>query len=143
MTTREAFIQEARSCIGLPFNPQGAQECGVHCLGIFVLICSRFPDLAGIVEEADPYIGYTKPFEPGVLMRRMVACKHLEIVRPPRLEVGNLLLIRFDGEPQHMVLIIEPGIILNARGNPYNRVVDQGLPSDWPIALETRIKALT
>lgn len=143
MTTKEAFLQEARNSIGLPFNSQGAQECGVHCLGVFINIGRKFDDLHALVEEFEPYVGFTRPFEPGVMLRMMVASKHLEVVRPPKLEVANLLLIRFANEPQHLVLIIEPGIILHARGNPHNRVLDQGLPPEWSIALEVRIRALT
>ncbi len=141
MPTREALIKEALSWVGRPYKPSGAQENGANCLGCMVGILRNLGGLEDLVAEATPHVNYRRPVKSGELMRLLIASKHLVLIRPAKLEVGNLLLLRIQGEPQHLALLVEPRIVIHADAQR-GRVIHHGLPDDWVIAAEFRIKGI-
>ncbi len=142
MTTRKEFIQEALKWIGRPYKPSGSQECGANCLGVFIGIARNVGGLEGLVAQAEKYADYAKQTKPREFLKRLVTSDYLEHIHPKKHDVGNLLLICIQGEPQHLVLLTEPGIILHASVGK-KKVIQHGLPTEWKIAGEFRIKALT
>ncbi len=97
--------------------------------------------LEDIVEEIERYASYAKQRRPGDLLRNLVASPHLEVIRPAKFNTGNLIITRFQGDPRHLALVTEPGIILHA-SQMHKRVIRQGLPRDWNVVAEFRIKRL-
>ncbi len=141
MLTKQALVQEAVKWIGRPYSASGTQECGANCLGVFGGILRNLGGLEGLVAEIEKHAKYARPIHSGQLFRLLTTSKYLETIRPKRLETGNFLLIRFAGEPQHMAIITEPGIVLHASG-PHKRVIQHGLPRDWKIVCEFKIIGL-
>lgn len=144
MPTTQDFIAETLKYQGVTYNAIGTQSCGANCLGIWALILSSLGGFDKLVLELEAGARYSRPTSTGELMRGMVRSNYLEDIRPIRKEVGHLLLFRVAGEPQHLALIVEPGIIFHADNDPTRRRTNvQGLPNDWPIAKEFRLVGLT
>ncbi len=141
MLTKQALIQEAVKWIGRPYSAAGTQECGANCLGVFGGILRNLGGLENLVAEIEKHAKYARPVRSGDLFRCLIASKYLETIRPRKMEPGNFLLIRFSGEPQHMAIITEPGIVLHASGL-HKRVIRHGLPRDWKVVCEFKIVGL-
>lgn len=137
MPTKSDLISSARSFIGAPYKASGAQACGMNCIGAFVLWL-RKAGLTELADEAEPYVNYARPLSAGDMLRRLQASKHLKLVRPKRLIVGNMILIRFGGDPQHVAIITEssPHTTVIHASRVIEKVVEQYIPSDWYVQAE-------
>ncbi len=141
MPTKQALIQEALKWIDRPYKASGTQECGANCLGVFGGILRNLGGLEGLVGEIEKHAKYAKPIRSGEFLKLLIESEYLETVSPRKMETSNFLLLRVGGEPQHMAIITEPGIVLHASGT-YGRVIRHGLPRFWKIVCEFKIVGL-
>lgn len=119
MTTRQDIVDEARKHLGCRWVHQGRSRAGVDCVGLVIKVAhglglSTF-DIADYSRQPDP-----------AMMRALLA-EHMEPASKPQL--GDVLLMRFEKEPQHVAIVTDIGIIhayAQAR-----RVVEHRLDSVW------------
>lgn len=105
MTTNK-IIASARECIGTPFRHQGrAPGQGLDCAGLVVVSLKA----AGIqVEDVE---GYGRNPQGGALesaIERQACVKKIPLKEAKH---GDVLLMRFDGEPQHLAILAGDTII--------------------------------
>lgn len=122
--TSHAVIAAARECIGTPFAHQGR-------------ILNRALDCAGVAVHAARAVGCT-PDEPAAYSRLpnnamleswLDRQSFLERAPAAALEPGDLLLMRFTGEPQHLAVYAGPTIIHAYQA--VGRVVEHDLDAKW------------
>jgi cell wall-associated NlpC family hydrolase len=119
MTTRQQIVDEARAHLGCRWIHQGRSRAGVDCVGLVIRVAhalglSTF-DTADYSRQPDP-----------VRMRALLA-EHMVPISRPR--IGDVLLMRFEHEPQHVAIVSDIGIIhayAQAR-----RVVEHRLDDIW------------
>ncbi|KKK85747.1 hypothetical protein LCGC14_2770190, partial [marine sediment metagenome] len=82
---------------------------------------------------------------PGDMLRRLCASKHLDLVRPKKLRAGNMLLIKFDNDPQHVALVTtsHPYTSVVHACSRVGRVLEQNIPPEWLISAEFRFLGLS
>lgn len=133
------LVEVARTFIDVPFKHRGRSRKGVDCAG---LVWCAYADLGVIHPDIQRY--GREPHKNG-LMR--VVCEALGIpvwmgktVKRDILNIGDVLVMRFEVEPHHMgiigtdrhyglSLIHANGRIEKAQGGP--RVVEHGLDALW------------
>lgn len=117
------IVAAARKTLGMPFRHQGRGAKGIDCVGVAAHVC----DQLGI-----PYIdrsGYARRPSGGLLES---AIDHQpELVRVPVSEIaeGDILVMRFSGDPQH-VAIYAGGTIIHALEKS-GKVVEHDLTEWW------------
>lgn len=119
MTTRQQIVDESRTHLGVRWVHQGRSRAGVDCIGLVIRVAhalglSTF-DIADYSRQPDPS-----------MMRRLLG-EHMEPVSQP--QIGDVLLMKFEREPQHVAIVTDRGIIhayAQAR-----RVVEHRLDSLW------------
>lgn len=118
--TAAAFLEQAQALLGTPFMHQGRSRYGVDCIGLVVLAAQR----AGLDVSADQP-GY--PRDPNGLLQPALARRLVPVdgARQP----GDVLLMRFAEEPQH-VAIWDGAMILHAYARA-GRVVRHHLDARW------------
>ena len=137
--TRSEFIAEARRRIGNPVNASGAQDCGSNCLGFFVGLARALGGLERLVAAAEPHVGFAKPPSRLALLRGLR--EHMDQIPIAQATTADLILYNVDGQPRHLALVTEPGIILHADARL--GVVEHRIPSDWRPAAAFRIPEMT
>lgn len=98
MTIQEAIVAAAREALGTPFRHQGRLLSGMDCAGL-VVHCAR---AAGL-----DYIDQTNyPRRPGAgrLEAALDSQPCLERIPVVSAAYGDVLLIRFLGDPQHLAI---------------------------------------
>lgn len=135
MTTRTDLITEARSWIGTRFHHQGrikktsTHRGGCDCIGFIIGVA----DNVGLTYKGRPFstldrTDYAK-LPDGVQLQKAFASYLHNIPIDDRCQ-GDVLMFRFDKEPQHVALVSEKERIihcyLQARG-----VVEHSLDSYW------------
>jgi cell wall-associated NlpC family hydrolase len=121
MTTRADVIAEARRHLQVRWVHQGRSRAGVDCVGLIIKVAhglglSTF-DIADYSRQPDP-----------VMMRSLLA-EHMEAIAAVSAQPGDVLLMRFEREPQHVAIVTDIGIIhayAQAR-----KVVEHRLDSVW------------
>lgn len=117
-------VEQARTLLGVPFSHQGRSARGVDCAGLVVLVAqalglSRF-DVAGYPRTPDGHSLRAALLQAGC--------------RPAPVQVGALLLMRFEREPQHLGLVTpyaHGGLgLVHAYSLP-GRVVEHVLDHKW------------
>jgi len=119
MITRQDIINAARNYLGVRYKHQGRTRFGLDCLGLVVRVAH---DLGLTNEDSTDY--GTVP-DGRRLMREMDA--RLDIIT--NAQPGDVLLIRFDKNPQHLAIMTDKGIIhsyAQVRG-----VVEHRLDEEW------------
>jgi cell wall-associated NlpC family hydrolase len=119
MTTRQQIVDESRKWIGTRWIHQGRSRAGVDCVGLVIRVAhalnlSTF-DTADYSRQPDP-----------VRMRALLAEHMTPVIHP---QLGDVLLMRFEKEPQHVAIVTDIGIIhayAQAR-----RVCEHRLDSVW------------
>lgn len=107
MATREQIVAAARGYLGTPYRHQGRNRRGVDCAGLVVLVARDcgLPvlDMTGYARTPD-----------GTLVAQMAA----QAVQIPCewAQPGDLYLMRFQTEPQHLAIVTEHGIIHSYAG---------------------------
>lgn len=119
MTTREQFIVEARSWVGVPYIHQGRNRFGVDCIGLVIAVRHALGlphyDVADYGRVPD-----------GVRLRSECA-KFMTPVAEA--QPGDVYLMRITKYPQHLAIATERGL-LHAWG-PAGKVVETTMPTSW------------
>lgn len=128
MTTREQIVAEARRWLGTRWHHQASlRGVGTDCIGLIVGVARAL----GIKEAAqfdacDWIAGYGREPDPEMLRR---ACSvFLVPCRTPC--PGDILLLRFLGEPQHFALVSAPDYMIHAYAQA-RRVVENRIDDVW------------
>lgn len=119
MTTRKDIIETARKYLGVRYKHQGRTRFGLDCLGLVVRVAH---DL-GLSDEDSTDYGNV----PDGKRLMLEFDKRLDVVNHG--QPGDVLLMRFDQNPQHLAIITDKGIIhsyAQARA-----VVEHGLDDVW------------
>ena len=120
--TVDDIIAAARACIGTPFRHQGRiPGVALDCAGLVVAVAESVG--AAYVDHA----GYGRNPAHGMLESVLDAQPFLERVfdRKP----GDVLLMRFSGEPQHLAIFTGTNIIHSYEA--VGRVCEHRLASVW------------
>lgn len=119
--TRQQVIDAARAYLGVRFHHQGRCRAGLDCAGLLVCVAR---DLG--ISTACDWSNYPRIPDGAAMQRTLDNCgaRRVEAFRP-----GDFVLMRFNGQPQHIAIVTDRGIIhsyLAAR-----RVVEHGLDGIW------------
>lgn len=99
--TKQDVINQARKYLGVRYKHQGRTEFGLDCLGLLVKVAH---DLG--ISKADSN-DYGRVPDGRKMMRQLE--EHLDITTSP--EPGDILLFRFQGEPRHLAIKTDIGMI--------------------------------
>lgn len=121
MTTRQDILDESRKWLGTRWVHQGRSRAGVDCVGLVI----RVAHARGLstFDTAD----YSR--QPDAVRMRALLAEHMEPIAIARAQIGDVLLMRFERDPQHVAIVTDIGIIhayAQAR-----RVVEHRLDSVW------------
>jgi len=118
------IIATARLAIGIPFRHEGRNpETGLDCAG---LICFVAAALGVAYEDRASY-----PRRPSGGMLESALDGQACLVRVKGApQPGDILLMRFQGEPQHLAIFTGTNII--HAHQPNKRVVEHGFIGPWP-----------
>lgn len=119
MISRDQFVAAARSWKGVPWVHQGRNRHGVDCIGLLLVTCWQL----GLSDYDVRGYGRTPD---GDFMRR--ECERLMLPSSGD-EAGDVLVMRFSREPQHVLIRTERGVI-HAWAVP-GRVVEVSMPDAW------------
>ena len=104
MLTKSDIVLEAKTWIGTPFKHQGRiKGIGVDCVGLIIGVAHYFK-----LTEFD-YTHYSHTPD-GYLMQQLLD-QHLESIAIHAAKPGDIVLMRFDTEPQHVGILSDYGII--------------------------------
>lgn len=118
------IVAAARELIDTPFRHQGrAPGVGLDCAGVFVLVCRAF----GLPVEDEPAYG-RNPYK-GLLEKCVARQPFMTKVPKDEAREGDILLMRFDGEPQHIA--IHAGETMIHSYEHVGRVVEHRISSMW------------
>lgn len=103
MTTRADVVTEARKWLSVRWHHQGRSRAGIDCVGLVIKIghalgFSDF-DIADYSRQPDP-----------AMMRSLLAL-HMDPIAVSSAQPGDVLLMRFEREPQHVAIVTDQGII--------------------------------
>lgn len=103
-------IAAARACVGAPFRHQGRSlETGIDCAGLAILVCQ------GLGLDVCDVSGYGRVPANGQLEAALSAQAHLsQRAEASDRQPGDLLLMRFVVEPQHLAILTAEGTIVHA-----------------------------
>ena len=98
--TADEIIAAARACIGTPFLHQGRQPgVGLDCAGVAVHVAGALG--CELIDQA----GYGRQPAHGMLEAMLDAQPCLQGVTDDAAQAGDVLLMRFKGEPQHLAIL--------------------------------------
>lgn len=123
MATRTDYVKACRAYLGVPFRHQGRTSEGLDCLG---LVLVALHDIA--LTDFD-YTAYG-PQPDSVMLRAELASRAM--MSWPLTDawgVGDVVLMRVLGEPQHLAVATDSGII-HAYA-PAGRVVEHAVDEAW------------
>jgi len=104
MPTKIEIVQEAKTWIGTPFKHQGRiKGLGVDCVGLIIGVAHVFK-----LTEFD-YTNYSHTPD-GFLMQQLLA-QHLDVMAIQAAKAGDIVLMRFEAQPQHVGILSHYGII--------------------------------
>jgi len=132
MVTRADVINTARLYMDTRFHHQGrSRAAGVDCIGL--IICTLW-DL-GIIPRTFNVTGYGRRPIGKELYRQMRESEYLEELPNKEYQPGDILLMSFKAEPQHVVLVTDQGMIHSYAS--MRRVVEHGLDDYWKGFIES------
>lgn len=118
------IVAAARELIDTPFRHQGrAPGVGLDCAGVFVLVCRAF----ALPVEDEPAYG-RNPYK-GLLEQCIERQPFLAKVPKDEAREGDILLMKFEGEPQHIA--IHAGTTMIHSYERVGRVVEHRISSMW------------
>jgi len=123
MTTGADVVAEARTWLDTPYHHQGrVRGVGVDCLGLLVgvgraLGLTQF-DITNY-PRIPTYDSLTRGCEDNLVR-----------VRPPSLQAGDVLLLRFDKWPGHLAILTDDDTIIHAYF-ARRKVVEHRIDADW------------
>jgi hypothetical protein len=104
MTTASDIVACARQSIGVRFAHQGRNEFGLDCLGLLILTAHKLGvtfDGEGVHALDVPHYGR----RPDVVLLKQKLDTHLLPIALEQVTVGDVMLLKIDGSPQHLALI--------------------------------------
>lgn len=120
--TPESIIAAARECLETPFHHQGrVVGVGMDCAGVLVHILQR---------HGLPYVderGYPRYPYHGLMQRILDSQPSLLKISRKQLEAGDVLLMRYRSEPQHVAIYTVATIIHGS--SEHGRCVEHTLDS--------------
>lgn len=119
MIPRAAITAAARQYLGVRYHHQGRARAGMDCAGLIVCVAR---DL-GI--PAQDMVGYGR-LPVGDALRQTL---DEQAVRVPHYREGDILLIRFHTEPQHLAIVTDKGMIHSYAAA--RKVVEHRIDSHW------------
>lgn len=124
MMKADDVITSARAYLGVPFRHQGrTPPLALDCAGLFVQVC-RDLGLPVIDEQ-----GYGRNPWGGLLEQCIDRQPFLSRIQPDQMEAGDILLMRFTGEPQHIAIHAGKTMIHSYENS--GRVVEHRLADVW------------
>lgn len=118
------LIAAARACLGTPFHHQGRQPgVGLDCGGLMVVA------LRAIGLDPVDLPAYGRRPRDGMMERMLDAQPLMSRVSIDLLQPGDILLMRFDAEPQHLALLAGDTVIHAYEA--VGQVVEHRLDSRW------------
>ena len=132
MSIRDQITTEAASWIGTPFQHQASVK-GVACdciglvRGVARAVGFRDPFTTG---AASKYQGYGRTPEPVALL---AACaEFLKPIEVASCERGDILLMRFERDPQHFALVLtrRPDAMIHSHAS-IGRVTSRSIDARW------------
>ena len=117
-----AMIAAARSWLGTPFHHQGrAPHVGLDCLGL--LVCAARAAGLAINDRTD------YPWRPdGKAL--LAGLEEHGAVRVNEMQAGDVLLFRFDNQPQHLAIVSDAARMIHAYA-PAGKVVETTISAAW------------
>lgn len=117
-------VAAARAALGTPFLHQGRTAgWGLDCAGVLVLAARSM----GHTPDEPP--AYARMPHDGLLESWVDRQPFLVRIERAAMRAGDLLLMRFAAEPQHLALYADPTIIHAYQG--VGRVVEHRLDDKW------------
>ena len=122
-----AIVQEARSWLGTPFHHQGrCKGVGVDCAGLVIAVAKALG-----LSDFD-----TQDYTPVPDGQRLECLCHTHLQHLPleQLAPGDVLLFRFDQQPQHLAIAadhLQSGLSLIHAYLPARKVVEVRLDARW------------
>ena len=104
MTTRQQIIDEARTWLGTPFHHQGRLKgVGADCAGVVDGVARAF-GFSGNVP-----VNYGR--QPDCKAMKAVLNEHMDPIPVAEATLADVLWFAFDGDPQHVGIITDIGIL--------------------------------
>ena len=120
-----AMIAAARACLGTPFHHQGRLPGqGRDCIGL-VVVAARAAGLA-VADRAD----YGRRPDGGSLVEALLAHGAVHVDGPGVVRAGDILVFRYDGQPQHVALATGADAMIHSFA-PAGQVVETSLGGYW------------
>lgn len=116
------MIQAARDCLGTPFHHQGRRpKVGLDCIGLIVIAC------AAIGLPVRDKLDYGRRPDGQALIAALQAhgAERVDDIDP-----ADVLVFRYDQQPQHVALATEEGRMIHSFA-PAGRVVETDLGAYW------------
>ncbi|MER2519727.1 MAG: NlpC/P60 family protein [Bdellovibrionales bacterium] len=119
-----AMIAAARACLGTPFHHQGRLPGqGLDCVGLIVVAARA----AGL--EVEDRRDYARRPDGASLVAALQA-HGAALVVGRGIAAGDILVFRYDGQPQHVALATEADAMIHSFA-PAGRVVETSLGAYW------------
>jgi NlpC/P60 family putative phage cell wall peptidase len=129
MIDRAQIIAEAREWLGTPWKHQASLKgVGCDCIGLIRGVARAVglddPFTSG---SARRYFGYGRIPDPSLLLD---ACR--DYLDPGRGELGDILVLRFEREPQHFAIVscLKPRRMIHAYAQA-RKAVENGIDHVW------------
>lgn len=117
------IVTAARACLGTPFVHQGRQPgVGLDCVGVAIHALRA----CGYTVTDIPGYGRT-PY--GIALAEAIEA-HEFLQRVPDIAPGDILLMRFEREPQHIAIAGDEGTLIHAY-EKVGRCVEHRLDDLW------------
>ena len=126
----DAIVSSARSWLGTPWRHQASvRGLGCDCAGLIRGVGNELGlmDCREGAPGTEEFAGYGRQPEPRRMLR---ALDRFMVRRRGEPHPGDVLLMRFDRDPQHLAILTDEGTIVHALST-IGRVVEHRLSSDW------------
>ncbi len=120
--SRAQVLTEARRWIGVPYLHQGRNEHGLDCVGLLLVVAWALG-----LSEYDVR-GYGRTPHAGFLQAECDRLMHR--IRLDQVAAGDVYLMRFTRDPQHLGFATERGL-LHAWAGGVRRVTETAMPASW------------
>ena len=130
MTLREKFVEIGLTWIDVPWRKVGSTRQGVNCLGLPVGIVREMGGFDELVQLGAVQANFDRPLTPRMMVDGMM--EHMNVIKIPDARLGDLLLFRINGRPDHIAILtaLNPITILHSDRNA-RKVRNQTLPARW------------
>lgn len=122
MSNVDRMIAAARACRGTPFHHQGRLAgVGLDCIGLIVVV------LRAVGVEVADRTDYN-PRPDGVSL--IAALEAHQAVRVKKIAAGDVLVFRYDQQPQHVALAVSDTRLIHSFA-PAGKVVESEIGAYW------------